>query len=178
MASFTYNRKKFRELILYIADRCEDHNFFGATKLNKILFYSDFEALRQLGSPITGAEYQALGEGPCPVKLLPVQQELETRGDIEFVRRGKQKRTVALRDPDMSDFSEEEVEIIDAVIEDLRSLTAKETSLRSHEFLGWKAAIARGAKTTIPYETAFVTNRRPNNREMACLRASLEEHAH
>lgn len=178
MASFTYNRNKFRELILYIASQCERHQFFGATKLNKILFYSDFEALRQLGSPITGAEYQALGEGPCPVKLLPVQQQLEARGEVEVVKRGKQKRTVALRAPDMSQFSEEELEIVDAVIGDLESLTAKETSLRSHEFLGWKAAIARGAKTVIPYETAFATNRKPSSREMECLRASLEEHEH
>lgn len=33
---------KLAELILYIAKRCEDYERFGAMKLTRILFYSDF----------------------------------------------------------------------------------------------------------------------------------------
>jgi len=36
------DERKFKELILYVADKCSDDPDFGAVKLNKILFYSDF----------------------------------------------------------------------------------------------------------------------------------------
>ena len=39
---------KFRELILYIAQESEGDPNFGATKLNKILFFCDFLGLPRL----------------------------------------------------------------------------------------------------------------------------------
>ena len=54
-----FSRSRFRELILYCALKSETHRFFGATKLNKCLFYADFLAYRALGSSITG------GRIPC-----------------------------------------------------------------------------------------------------------------
>ena len=38
------NDEKLRELIVYISDRCETDETFGAVKLNKILFLADFNA--------------------------------------------------------------------------------------------------------------------------------------
>jgi len=38
------NDRKFQELLLYVAARCEGAPTFGATKLNKILFFADFLA--------------------------------------------------------------------------------------------------------------------------------------
>jgi len=68
-----YNEEKLAELILYVCHKSEADERFGATKLNKILFYSDFAAYRQLGQPITGADYQNLEEGPAPRKLPPIR---------------------------------------------------------------------------------------------------------
>ena len=45
-----FNEGKFRELILYVARRSEDDKYFGAVKLNKILYFSDFNAYRELGN--------------------------------------------------------------------------------------------------------------------------------
>ena len=33
---FEFNDRKFRELVIYIAEKCADDPTFGATKLNKI----------------------------------------------------------------------------------------------------------------------------------------------
>jgi len=72
----TINEKKFQELMLYIASRSADDQKFGATKLNKILFYADFQAYLSLGKSITGAEYQRLGNGPAPRELKSLEADL------------------------------------------------------------------------------------------------------
>ena len=42
-------RRRLGELILYIAERCADDHTLGATKLNKILWFSDFLGVRTPG---------------------------------------------------------------------------------------------------------------------------------
>ena len=51
---------KFRELILWLCAVSETDPTFGATKLNKLLFFIDLESLRQFGQTITDQEYQKL----------------------------------------------------------------------------------------------------------------------
>ena len=71
------DEQKLRELILLIARSSERDEHFGATKLNKILFYSDFWAYRKLGRSITGEVYRKLEHGPAPKRLLPVVRRME-----------------------------------------------------------------------------------------------------
>ncbi len=157
-----FNRNKFKELIVYIAGRCEKHPAFGATKLNKILFYSDFIAYKDLGHPITGVEYFALERGPAPKPLVPIRDEMVEEQDIAQAKINSQHRIVALRSPDLSEFSAEEIAIVDKVINYLRDKRAFMVSFLSHAFLGWQAAWEEGSKIgehiTIPYGTAFVEN--------------------
>jgi hypothetical protein len=149
--------EKFRELLLYVATRSEGDPHFGATKLNKILFYADFWAYKKLGKPITGQPYQRLGRGPAPKKLLPVTRKMEKAGDCAWVVRDHfglpQKRLVALRAPDLSRFSGEEISIVDSVLRELEPFNATEVSELSHRFLGWQ--LARD-KEEIPYSTVFL----------------------
>src|ERR1035437_1475045 len=60
------NDDKLRELVLYIATASEGDEPFGKVKLNKILFFADFEAYRRFVRSITGHEYQKLAQGPAP----------------------------------------------------------------------------------------------------------------
>ena len=154
------NKAKFRELALYIAARCESDPGFGATKLNKILFYSDFSAYARLGESITGDEYQCLEMGPAPKHWLPIKADLENRGDAaEAVRQrfGRpQKRLIPLRDPDLSKFSADEISTVDGVILELWGKSATEVSELSHQFDGWKLT---EIGDTIPYETVFISRR-------------------
>lgn len=83
----TFNEAKFRALIVYVAEQSRDDPFFGATKLNKILYYSDFRAYRELGHSITGADYQKLDEGPAPRQLLPIRRALIAEGLIRIEAR-------------------------------------------------------------------------------------------
>ena len=51
-----FDEVRFRDLMLYLAYRCQDAVYFGSTKLCKLLYYSDFTAFARTGSPIAGAE--------------------------------------------------------------------------------------------------------------------------
>lgn len=157
-----FNRKKFKELILYVTSRCENDKLWNATKLNKVLFYSDFVAFMDKGTPITGAEYFALERGPAPKALVPVRDEMIKDGDLAIERRTFQHRLIALREPVYELFTAQEIAIVNKVIVSLKDKTAEKVSEMSHAFLGWKAAWAEGqvtgANITIPYGTAFVSN--------------------
>jgi hypothetical protein len=157
-----FEKKKFKELILYIASQCEKDRFWNATKLNKVLFYSDFLAFKNTGQPITGAEYFALEKGPAPKPLVPIREEMIEAGDLAIEKRTFQHRPVALREPDYALFTGLEIAIVNKVITALKDKNAEAISEMSNAFLGWKAAWAEGQVTgenvTIPYGTVFVSN--------------------
>lgn len=157
-----FDPQKLRELILYIASQCEQDRFWGATKLNKVLFYSDFLAYKHFGKSITGADYQALEHGPAPYQLCPVRNEMIEDGDLAIEKRTLQHRPIALREPVLDSFNANEIAIVNNVINQLRHTNASKVSELTHAFLGWKAAWAEtqvtGKTITIPYGTVFVSN--------------------
>ena len=166
-----FKEQKFKELILHIAKKCEGDKYYGATKLNKILFYSDFLAYKLFGQPITGADYFALPHGPAPRLMVPIKEEMSSDNYIVENRRYSQHRIIALRDPNYDDFSAKEIALVDRLIDILRDSDAEFVSELSHLFLGWQAAMAEGQKTdervSIPYETVFVKNPEINEYEEA-----------
>jgi Protein of unknown function (DUF4065) len=159
VAEILYEDEKFRELMLYVARRMEDDPTFGATVLNKVLFFSDFSAYLTLGSPITGATYQKLEYGPAPRRLLPEQQRLIAEGRAvlqERVRGGrKQRRLVVLDEPKIDGlFKPSEIALVDRVIERLWGRGAVGASDISHtQSVGWRAA---ELYEDIPYASVFL----------------------
>ena len=152
-------KDRFRELILYISQKCADDPTFGATKLNKILYFSDFLYYAYYGEAITGVEYQKLPNGPAPRKLLPVRNRMIKRGELGIqevpLRRGNvQHRTVNLRAPRLNVFTPEQISLIDDVIELLGTADADGVSRLSHRMEGW--IVAKDGET-IPYSTVFVS---------------------
>lgn len=156
--SFEYREDKLRELIVYVAARSSEDRWFGAVKLNKILYYSDFGAFRRLGQPITGAEYMKLPEGPAPRQLLRARDTLLGDGSVTIESRHVlgyvQQRVSARRAARREFFTLEELSIVDEVIESLRPFTGRQVSEMSHQEPGWK--IAEDLET-IPYATAWLS---------------------
>lgn len=153
-----YNEQKLKELVLYVAGKCYEDPSFGAVKLNKILYFSDFEAYAAWGRPITGAVYRKREHGPCPARIQSVKKELERSDDAyEYLNplpAGKQqKRLLARRLPKYSCFLPEEISLVDTVIFKLWGKTAVEVSDMTHKHAGWKYAKMNGE---IPYHTAFL----------------------
>ena len=127
--------RKLAELILYISQKCAQDSDFGATKLNKILYFSDFSAYENWGESITNCEYQNLRGGPAPRRLLLVRDQLKSDGHLVvqpvYLPSGVvQHRTVNLREPDLTDFKTREIALVDNVIDRLSGLSASAPNAR------------------------------------------------
>jgi len=154
------DESKLAELIVYIVGKIRDDPTGGATKINKILFYADFAAVRSQGFPITCVEYQKLENGPAPRRLLPIRQQLIDEGSVGRVEDeyfGKTvHRLVPLREADTSIFNDDELRIVDQVLQALWGLTATQVGERSHEEKGWQMV---EVGETIPYSSAYLSPR-------------------
>jgi len=156
---FDFKSRRFKELVLYFSQRGRAEGLvIGSTKLNKLLFFTDFEVYARLGQPVTGATYQRLDHGPAPRELLWVRDELLKDGEVHWKEKQENEWDDVLLpdgDADMTMFSEEERDIIDRVFDEMRPLNATASSDLSHRrSAGWRV-LENGE--TIPYETAFIS---------------------
>jgi hypothetical protein len=169
--------QKMKELILYISKHSMQDEKFGTTKLNKLLFYCDFEAFRKFGKAITGKEYQKLDEGPAPRCMLPIMEEMINIDKSMVISKAtyfdkSQNRPIPLLDPKTDIFTPGEIELVDEIIERYRPLNAVEISRESHKFVGQRIM---EFKETIPYSLALIGNRLPTEKEISYAYSLLGE---
>ncbi|MBS1890628.1 MAG: SocA family protein [Actinobacteria bacterium] len=157
MTETQFKSKKFNELIVYIACRLGPEAALGRVKLAKLLMASDFGAYERFGQSITGATYEKWEQGHLPRELTLADRDLEAQGAVAVQSEsyfGKTlKRVTALRDPDMSEFSEDELAVIEIAIHQFGHETATRLSELSHQEVGWRLAAWR---EEIPYRTVFL----------------------
>lgn len=158
----TFDAAKFKELMLYAAEKSVDDPVFGATKLNKILFFSDFLCFGLAGHSITGASYQRLKNGPAPIQLPAMTREIEQANDGFFVTKRyfnlKQRRLIPKRPANPQRFSAEELDLINDVISNLRTYNAADVSNLSHiRSRAWQVA---EEGELIPYTAVFLSTRK------------------
>lgn len=154
-----FSEEKFRELIVYIASRCQYDQKAGDTKLNKILFYSDFMYYAKHGRPITGEEYLKQQFGPISKHLKAVREVMDGHDLHVFKRpllRYEQTRTIPTREANLRLFEAAEIEMIDYVIDALRHHDAESVSELTHMLKGWQMTPTGG---TIPYESVFLPDK-------------------
>ena len=162
------NDAKLYELVILFARRSEGDPPFGSLKLNKMLFYADFFSYLMLGKPITGQEYFALENGPALRYKAHLWQHMIENKDI-VVRKEPtimctdREKTIALREPDVSKFSVQELNMAYVFLDAFRDKKGTELSLITHTFPGWQLAKER---ETIPYSAAFVGDRKPTRDEI------------
>lgn len=159
---------KFKELVLYISQKCANDPTFGATKLNKILFYADFLAYANLGKAITNFDYQKLPNGPAPRRLLPIRDQMIEEHElvlqeVRLLSGNVQKKTVNLRQPNLTIFTGAEIALVDEVIEALETAKAEAVSELSHRMVGWML-VDEGE--SIPYNTIFLSNKKLTETEI------------
>src|SRR5437868_6546437 len=114
-----FDREKFKNLVHYICLRCEPSKL-GAVKLNKALWLADFRAFYEFGASITGDRYIKRQFGPVPSAIIPTLKELERDGLVSIQREqfhGLEKMEFrAQGQPDMHDFSQQELRIVDTAV--------------------------------------------------------------
>ncbi|WMT75043.1 Panacea domain-containing protein [Bradyrhizobium sp. Ash2021] len=151
-------QRRLREAVLYVSQKCETAPFFGKVKLNKIIWRADFDSFAQRGQPVTGRQYQRLRQGPAPVEMLPVLNDLLAEGllAIKLVPQGNhdEQRPVALEKPVLNLFSLQDLEYLDRAISIYWEKTGTEVSDISHG-AAWKS---REDGEPMPYELAYLSD--------------------
>jgi hypothetical protein len=163
-----YNAEKFRELVLYVAAKSQDDRHFGDRKLAATLYFCDFIAYGEFGTPITGAVYQKFQDGPFPQPLYDAQRDLyeQEAARMEQATRyiSPQNRLVPLREADLALFTPAEIELVDGIIGELRPYSSKEAENIARDEPGWKATPYH---TAIPYLAAFLSPDPPTAEDIA-----------
>ena len=155
----TFNSRKFRDLMLYLAHISRDDRSFGATKLCKLLYYCDFGYFWRNRTSITGATYEKQPRGPIPTQFAAERESLvraeEAVVESERVLNFIQHRLTPVADCSHKArvFSNDELNIIHRAHSDLHGMTASQVSDLSHSEPGW---ILTDYYDVIPYESVFI----------------------
>lgn len=171
------SRERLRELILFIAERCQDDPKFGAVKLAKILFRADFVSFARYGEPITGTPYKKLYQGPVPTAVKTIRDEMLEKGEIVIAKEGyspqPRERVVPLREANLDKyFKPRDIAIVSGVIQMFYGASARDVSEFSHD-RAWRAI---GHHELIPYEAAFVSDEELTERDIDVAHEMIAEY--
>lgn len=112
-----FQNEKLRALVHYVIWRAGNREGFGATKLNKVLWFADARHYESNGRSITGETYIRQKHGPVPSHIVEVVADLERAGIVrvgtEFFQSKEIKRCVTDVRPDTSIFTDAELSIVD-----------------------------------------------------------------
>lgn len=147
---------KFKNVLLYILERCAGKANVGETVLYKLLYFSDFNYYEVYEDHLTGAQYRKLPYGPVPHHIDTVLNKMIENKQLKRIKTKfhnyPQTRYIPLIKPDLTILKASEIEVIDRVINQLSDYYAGAISDYSHKDLPWKAT-EEGA--VIDYELAF-----------------------
>ncbi|MBB6145592.1 hypothetical protein HNQ77_003553 [Silvibacterium bohemicum] len=141
----TFKREKFKTLVHFICSRCENPSRLGATKLNKVIWYTETSSFLKTDEPLTGVKFVKGEYGPRAHAIVPVINELVEDHAIlvkDAVYYGKPKKEyISLTEPQIDGlFTAQEISLIDRMITMVCDQnTAKSVSDATHNEI-WKAA--------------------------------------
>lgn len=143
---------KIKNILLYFIEK--GHGVF-ITKMNKLVFYADFLSYRMIGRGMTGLGYKAIQHGPVPVRWDRIYSFYEDINQEIVVFPDGREGTILKSNlsPDLSDFSEEEQKILEAVYLRFKKESPTQISATSHHEEAWKQYIDSGQ--LISFEKAF-----------------------
>lgn len=143
---------KIKNILLFFI---EHGNGVFTTKMNKLLFYTDFVSYRESGKSMTGLRYKAIQYGPVPERWDRIyscyddiyQEIVQVANDREGIK------LVSKLSPSMQDFSDKELEILRAVEQRFKKDTPTQISETSHQEEAWKKY--HNTDYPISFEMAF-----------------------
>lgn len=150
------NVNKFKNVLLYILERCAGKPNVGETVLYKLLYFSDFNYYELYEEHLTGAKYRKLPFGPVPQKLDSIIHQMIDNGQLQRVKTQYhgfvQTRYLPLVKADLQALKASEKDVIDRVIEQMSDWSAAMISDYSHKDLPWEVT---DEGKEISYELAF-----------------------
>lgn len=147
---------KFKNVLLYILERCAGKPNVGETVLYKLLYFSDFNYYELYEEQLTGACYRKLPYGPIPEKMDALINQLIEAGQIQRIKTEYNDQTliryIPLVKADLTCLKASEKEVIDRVIEQMSDWSEQMIMSYAHLDMPWKASEVNEA---INYELAF-----------------------
>lgn len=111
------------------------------TKLNKLLFYTDFGCYKRTGYSITGLAYRAIQYGPVPAEYDKLYMKLQEDGLItveeKLVKDYVAENFSGLIPFDVSNFNADELAVLEGVRASLSGLSTSKLVEMSHEEGAW-----------------------------------------
>lgn len=150
------NINKFKNVVLYILEKCAGKPNVGETVLYKLLYFSDFNYYELYEDHLTGANYRKLPFGPVPHKLDSIIQQMMEHNQLQRIKTEyhnyPQTRYIPLEKANLTELRASEKEVIDRVIEQFSDWSALALSNYSHKDMPW---IASKEGEDIDYELVF-----------------------
>lgn len=152
----TLHLEKFKNVLLYILERCAGKPNVGETVLYKLLYFSDFNYYELYEEHLTGANYRKLPFGPVPQNLDTVINQMIESKQLQRIKTNyhnyPQTRYLPLEKANLKELKASEKEVIDKVIDQMSDWSASMISDYSHKDLPWE--VTEEGKE-ISYELAF-----------------------
>ena len=147
---------KFKNILLYILERCAGKPNVGETVLSKLLYFSDFNYYELYEEHLTGAKYLKLPYGPVPQKLDVIITQMIDAGQLQRVKtvyhHSPQTRYLPLQKANLTELKASEKDAMDRVIEQMSDWSALGISNYAHKDVPW---LATQEGEEISYELAF-----------------------
>lgn len=140
---------KFKQLFLYILEKCGSKPNVGETVLYKLLYFCDFNFFEIYEKSLSGMKYKKMQYGPIPDQTLfnPIMKEMRESGMVERLSRSYLNDTIQTRylnfaTADLSVFgldTDKVIKVVDSVIERLSGMSARQIEDHSHHDYPWQA---------------------------------------
>ena len=128
---------KLKNILLYYIEK---YGGVFNTKMNKLLFYTDFFCYKKYGMAMSGLAYKAIQYGPVPVRWDRVYSLIDDIDIdiVEFDSGHSGTKLCSSSSPDLSAFTANELFVLDTVYERFKEIKAAEISKISHDEDAWK----------------------------------------
>jgi transcriptional regulator with XRE-family HTH domain len=153
------NFEKFTEMVVFFSSKLEPFK----TKMNKLLFFSDFLMFQKSCFSISGVRYKAIEMGPVPNNYQSIFEYLANNKEIDIQttefpngQTGEQFKARKERIFNPVLFTENELEVLEKVAIVFKASSTREIIDLSHMEEAWKRN--EKERTIISYEYAFELN--------------------
>jgi putative zinc finger/helix-turn-helix YgiT family protein len=150
------NLLHFTEMVVFFTEHLQPWK----TKLNKLLFYADFQMFKQSGFSISGVQYRAIPMGPVPNNFNSIFEYLAKNNDIDIHYStfrdggiGEQFKPDSNRRFNSEFFTKSELTVLETIGERFKNTSTNEIIEVSHKESGWIENIAE--KKIIDYKYSF-----------------------
>lgn len=134
-----FNFEKFANIVIFFSEEMSPYK----TKLNKLIFYTDFYHYKKTGFSISGSLFRAIQYGPVPNDYDALYQEVIKKEKVEClvleddIYTSEQFLPLKNKPFDPQLFTGKELETLKIISQKFKKVNAKKIKDLSHEELAW-----------------------------------------